>query len=63
MVGAASFGGDKALDTAVLVKLGRALLIIPVVLITSYKLNDHRKEHKQGAKFPKFIFLFIGFSK
>ena len=59
VVGAASFGGDKALDTAVLVKLGRALLIIPVVLITSYKLNDHRQEHKQGAKFPKFIFLFI----
>ena len=56
VVGAASFGGDKALDTAVLVKLGRALLIIPMVLITAQTLS---KKSEGQLHFPRFIVFFI----
>lgn len=56
VVGAASFGGDKALDTAVLVKLGRALLIIPMVLITAHKFSE-KSEGK--VHFPRFIIFFV----
>ena len=56
VVGAASFGGDKALNTAVLVKLGRALLIIPMVLITAQTLS---KKSEGKLHFPRFIIFFI----
>ncbi len=56
VVGAASFGGDKALDTAVLVKLGRALLIIPMVLITTHKLS---KKSEGKVHVPLFIVFFV----
>ena len=59
VVGAASFGGDKALDTAVLVKLGRALLIIPMVLISAHHFSKKSDKGMGKAKFPMFIAFFI----
>ena len=47
VVGAASFGSELALETAVLVKLGRALLIIPMVLISSSLIGNKSEKSKK----------------
>lgn len=55
VVGAASKYGHEALEIATTIKLGRALWIIPLSLITAwfYRRNGNR------LKIPYFIFLFI----
>lgn len=54
VVGAASHYGDKALQVATTVKLSRALCIVPIALITSY-----RQRSSQKITIPYFIFLFV----
>jgi len=57
VVGAASIFGDQALEIATIMKLGRTLWIIPLVLIASWYFN--RREESLG--FPYFILLFVFF--
>ncbi|MDY3089979.1 MAG: putative sulfate exporter family transporter [Porphyromonas sp.] len=55
VVGAASIYGEEALRTAILIKLTRALWIIPVALVSAFLFKS------KGAKMhiPWFIFCFI----
>lgn len=55
VVGAAMAYGEEALDTAITVKLARALWIIPVSLISMFIY----KSDNGKIKIPWFIFLFI----
>lgn len=55
VVGAASVYGEEALHTAVLIKLTRALWIIPVALVSSLLFRSKGSK----ASVPWFIFFFI----
>ncbi|MBM23508.1 MAG: putative sulfate exporter family transporter [Gammaproteobacteria bacterium] len=57
VVGAASIFGDQALEIATIMKLGRTLWIVPLVLVSSWYFN--RREESLG--FPYFILLFVFF--
>lgn len=55
-------GGDISSDSAVLVKLGRVLLLIPVAVLISYFLNRKKQNHSRKLRdlpVPWFIFGFI----
>ncbi|WP_306349657.1 YeiH family protein [Flavobacterium sp. '19STA2R22 D10 B1'] len=54
VIGAASQYGDEALKIATTVKLSRALWIIPLALVTSYKMRSEQK-----IQIPYFILFFI----
>lgn len=68
VIAAGISGGDLSADSAVLVKLGRVLLLIPVAFVISYLFN--RKSHQDPAKksrlkdfpFPWFILGFLSIS-
>lgn len=55
VVGAAQIYGDEALKIATTVKLGRALWIIPLVLVFSFIMKKKAKK----SSFPIFILFFI----
>lgn len=55
VVGAASKYGDKALQIATVVKLTRALWIIPVTIFTAFIFKNKGKK----ITIPYFIFLFV----
>ena len=55
VVGAAKFYGPKALEVATVVKLARALWIIPLAIATAFFFKDG----KQKIKIPYFIGFFI----
>ena len=57
VIGAASIFGDEALEIATIMKLGRTLWIIPLVLVSSWYFN--RRE--ESLDFPYFILFFILF--
>ncbi len=59
VVGAAKSYGAEALDIAVLVKLSRALWIIPLSLISIFLFKSTDSEGKRGVSIPWFILLFI----
>ncbi|MBL4623837.1 MAG: putative sulfate exporter family transporter, partial [Flavobacteriales bacterium] len=56
VIGAASAYGDKALEIATTMKLGRALWIIPIVVVESLVFKNNISK----SAFPFFILLFIG---
>ncbi len=55
VVGAGEIYGNMALETATLIKLTRALWIIPLALVTMYIFRDR----KSKISIPWFIFIFI----
>lgn len=55
VVGAAAKYGQLALQTAITIKLERALWIIPIALITAYV----QKSQGSKIKIPYFIFLYV----
>ena len=57
VIGAASIFGNEALEIATIMKLGRTLWIIPLVLLASWYFN--RRE--ESVNYPYFILLFIFF--
>ena len=57
VIGAASIFGNEALEIATIMKLGRTLWIIPLVLVSSWYFN--RRE--ESINYPYFILLFIFF--
>ena len=57
VIGAASVFGNEALEIATIMKLGRTLWIIPLVLFSSWYFN----RRKESLDFPYFILLFIFF--
>ena len=57
VIGAASIFGNEALEVATIMKLGRTLWIIPLVLLSSWYFN----RRKESLDFPYFILLFIFF--
>ena len=57
VIGAASIFGNEALEIATIMKLGRTLWIIPLVLLSSWYFN----RRKESLDFPYFILLFIFF--
>ncbi len=57
VIGAASIFGNEALEIATIMKLGRTLWIIPLVLFASWYFN--RRE--ESINYPYFILLFIFF--
>ena len=57
VIGAASIFGNEALEIATIMKLGRTLWIIPLVLLASCYFN--RRE--ESVNYPYFILLFIFF--
>jgi uncharacterized integral membrane protein (TIGR00698 family) len=57
VIGAASIFGNEALEIATIMKLGRTLWIIPLVLFASWYFN--RRE--ESINYPYFILLFILF--
>jgi len=57
VIGAASIFGNEALEIATIIKLGRTLWIIPLVLLASWYFN--RRE--ESINYPYFILLFILF--
>ena len=57
VIGAASIFGSEALEIATIMKLGRTLWIIPLVLLSSWYFN----RRKESLDFPYFILLFIFF--
>ncbi|SFA94388.1 conserved hypothetical integral membrane protein [Lentibacillus halodurans] len=66
VVAAAAAGGDEAVDIAVIVKLTRVALLVPVALIIGY-LFQRSDKHSDRSKFslstiPWFIFGFLAVS-
>jgi uncharacterized integral membrane protein (TIGR00698 family) len=65
-VGQVTAGGfsisDQAGISATTVKMGRVLLLTPIVLILIYIFHNNDKSTKQKAKVPLFIIFFIIFS-
>lgn len=64
VIAAAAPGGEISSDTAILVKLGRVALLIPVAIILGifYKKKDRSKQQKRKIKdlpIPWFIFGFL----
>ena len=57
VIGAASIFGNEALEIATIMKLGRTLWIVPLVLLASWYFN--RRE--ESINYPYFILLFILF--
>jgi len=57
VIGAASIFGNEALEVATIMKLGRTLWIIPLVLFSSWYFS----RRKESLVFPYFILLFIFF--
>jgi len=57
VIGAASIFGNEALEIATIMKLGRTIWIIPLVLLSSWYFN----RRKESLDFPYFILLFIFF--
>lgn len=57
VIGAASIFGNEALEIATIMKLGRTLWIIPLVLLASWYFN--RRE--ESINYPYFILLFMFF--
>ena len=57
VIGAASIFGNEALEVATIMKLGRTLWIIPLLLLSSWYFN----RRKESLDFPYFILLFIFF--
>lgn len=57
VVGAGEVYGEGALQTATLIKLTRALWIIPLALVTMFIFRD--KEGGRKVSIPWFIFIFI----
>jgi uncharacterized integral membrane protein (TIGR00698 family) len=57
VVGAGEVYGPQALQTATLIKLTRALWIIPLALVTIFLFRD--KGSKNKISIPWFIFVFI----
>jgi uncharacterized integral membrane protein (TIGR00698 family) len=57
VVGAGEVYGPQALQTATLIKLTRALWIIPLALVTIFLFRD--KTSKNKISIPWFIFVFI----
>ena len=57
VIGAASIFGNEALEIATIMKLGRTLWIIPLLLLSSWYFN----RRKESLDFPYFILLFILF--
>ena len=55
VVGAASIFGDKALEVAIVLKLGRTLWIIPLVLFSAW----YFREKRSGTGLPIFVVFFI----
>ncbi|MCA0993475.1 YeiH family protein [Pseudalkalibacillus hwajinpoensis] len=58
-------GGEISGDSAILVKLGRVLLLIPVALIVSFLYNGKKNKGIRDMKslpIPWFIFGFLGIS-
>ncbi|MEC7865351.1 MAG: putative sulfate exporter family transporter, partial [Pseudomonadota bacterium] len=53
--GAASIFGDKALEVAIVLKLGRTLWIIPLVLFSAW----YFRETRSGTGLPIFVVFFI----
>ncbi len=59
VVGAGDAYGPEALRMATLIKLTRALWIIPLALFTMFLFRDRKGEGKGRISIPWFIFLFI----
>lgn len=59
VVGAGDAYGPEALRLATLIKLTRALWIIPLALFTMFLFRDKKGEGKGKISIPWFIFLFI----
>ena len=59
VVAAGSIYGSKALEVATMVKLTRALWIIPMTLIFSFRM---KKSEKGKVNFPKFMIGFLALS-
>ena len=57
VIGSASIFGNEALEIATIMKLGRTLWIIPLLLLSSWYFNVR----KESLDFPYFILLFIFF--
>ena len=57
VIGAASIFGNEALEIATIMKLGRTLWIIPLILVASWYFNRQEK----SLDFPYFILLFVFF--
>jgi uncharacterized integral membrane protein (TIGR00698 family) len=57
VIGAASIFGNEALEIATIMKLGRTLWIIPLVLLASWYFN----RQEESINYPYFILLFIFF--
>lgn len=66
VIAAAAVGGDTAVDIAVIVKLTRVALLVPVALIIGFavqKLSNNTNEKKFSmSSIPWFIFGFIAMS-
>lgn len=60
VVAAGTAGGNVASETAILVKLGRVALLIPVVLVLGYLFSDSKGNNKLSTiPVPWFIFGFL----
>lgn len=62
VVAASISGGEIGSETAILVKLGRILLLLPVALIISFFMNRKDSQQEKGKKalpIPWFIFGFL----
>ncbi|MDQ1003405.1 putative integral membrane protein (TIGR00698 family) [Neobacillus niacini] len=62
VVAASVPGGELGSETAILVKLGRVLLLIPVALLISFFINRKNEKHERNLKklpIPWFIFGFL----
>ena len=57
VIGAASIFGNEALEIATIMKLGRTLWIIPLILVASWYFN----RQEESLDFPYFILLFVFF--
>ncbi|WP_253701346.1 YeiH family protein [Bacillus sp. FJAT-29814] len=66
VVAAAAPAGDVGSETAIVVKLGRVALLIPVALVMGFLYNkdDNQKQSRRlkDLPVPWFIFGFLGFS-
>lgn len=55
VIGAASILGDRAVEIATTLKIGRTLWIVPLVLFSAFYFREDRK----GFGFPVFIIFFL----
>ena len=59
VVGAGEVYGPQALETATLIKLTRALWIIPLALVTMFLFRSSSSSGSRKISIPWFIFIFI----